>query len=88
MLRAKTSALVAALCLAAAAPAMAEDILVTQYKADPSGAPYGVALEKGILQKGRASISPASSPAPAAAVRCATRMATSISATATSRRAA
>ena len=51
MLRAKTSALVVALCLAAAAPAMAEDILVTQYKADPSGAPYGIALEKGFFKK-------------------------------------
>jgi NitT/TauT family transport system substrate-binding protein len=32
-------------------PALAEDILVTQYKADPSGAPYGVAIEKGIFKK-------------------------------------
>jgi NitT/TauT family transport system substrate-binding protein len=31
-------------------PAMAEDILVTQYKADPSGAPYGVALAKGFFK--------------------------------------
>ena len=30
---------------------MAEDILVTQYKADPSGAPYGVAIEKGFFKK-------------------------------------
>jgi NitT/TauT family transport system substrate-binding protein len=51
MLRAKSGALVVALCLAAAMPAMAEDILVTQYKADPSGAPWGVALEKGMLKK-------------------------------------
>jgi NitT/TauT family transport system substrate-binding protein len=51
MLRAKTSAFVAALCLVVAAPAMAEDILVTQYKADPSGAPYGIALEKGFFKK-------------------------------------
>jgi NitT/TauT family transport system substrate-binding protein len=37
--------------LAAAAPARAEDILVTQYKADPSGAPYGVAIDKGFFKK-------------------------------------
>jgi NitT/TauT family transport system substrate-binding protein len=30
---------------------MAEDILVTQYKADPSGAPYGVGIEKGFFKK-------------------------------------
>ena len=32
-------------------PAMAEDILVTQYKADPSGAPYGIAIDKGFFKK-------------------------------------
>jgi len=42
--------LVAAVTLAAT-PAMAIDILVTQYKADPSGAPYGVALAKGFFKK-------------------------------------
>jgi NitT/TauT family transport system substrate-binding protein len=31
-------------------PALAEDILVTQYKADPSGAPYGVGIEKGFFK--------------------------------------
>jgi len=41
---------------AAAAPAAAEDILVTQYKADPSGAPYGVAIEKGFFKKAGADI--------------------------------
>src|SRR5271156_4965324 len=40
-----------ALCIAAPMPAMAEDILVTQYKADPSGAPYGVAIDKGFFKK-------------------------------------
>jgi NitT/TauT family transport system substrate-binding protein len=39
------------LCTAASSPAEAEDILVTQYKADPSGAPYGVAIEKGFFKK-------------------------------------
>lgn len=40
-----------ALCIAALSPARAEDILVTQYKADPSGAPYGVAIDKGFFKK-------------------------------------
>jgi hypothetical protein len=45
-------ALVVALALATmAAPAAAEDLLVTQYRADPSGAPYGVALAKGFFAK-------------------------------------
>jgi NitT/TauT family transport system substrate-binding protein len=43
-------AIVACLMLAIV-PARAEDILVTQYKADPSGAPYGVAIEKGFFKK-------------------------------------
>ena len=38
------------LCFAAAAPSQAEDVLVTQYKADPSGAPFGVAIEKGFFK--------------------------------------
>jgi NitT/TauT family transport system substrate-binding protein len=46
-----TALCVFALCNAAPLPAMAEDILVTQYKADPSGAPYGVAIEKGMFKK-------------------------------------
>ena len=41
--------LIAALGLAAAAPADASDLLVTQYKNDPSGAPYGIAMEKGFF---------------------------------------
>jgi NitT/TauT family transport system substrate-binding protein len=41
--------LIAALGLAAAAPADASDLLVTQYKNDPSGAPYGIAIEKGFF---------------------------------------
>jgi NitT/TauT family transport system substrate-binding protein len=36
---------------AATAPARAENVLVTQYKADPSGAPYGVAIDKGFFKK-------------------------------------
>jgi NitT/TauT family transport system substrate-binding protein len=41
----------APLCFAAMGPASAEDVLVTQYKADPSGAPYGVGIEKGFFKK-------------------------------------
>lgn len=48
-------ALIVALCLpgmaALVVPAAAEDLLVTQYKADPSGAAYGVALAKGFFAK-------------------------------------
>ncbi len=32
-------------------PANATDLLVTQYKNDPSGAPYAIALEKGMFKK-------------------------------------
>jgi NitT/TauT family transport system substrate-binding protein len=56
MVQLKNSIIVFGLCLfalgvAAPLPAMAEDILVTQYKADPSGAPYGVGIEKGFFKK-------------------------------------
>src|SRR5579871_496280 len=44
-------AVCSAWCAAAAAPAMAEDLLVTQYKADPSGAPYGVGIDKGFFKQ-------------------------------------
>jgi NitT/TauT family transport system substrate-binding protein len=44
------STLVVAFALAAT-PASAIDVLVTQYKADPSGAPFGVAIEKGFFKK-------------------------------------
>jgi NitT/TauT family transport system substrate-binding protein len=47
----KQGLLILALCLPALAPAAAEDLLVTQYKADPSGAAYGVALAKGFFAK-------------------------------------
>jgi NitT/TauT family transport system substrate-binding protein len=40
-----------ALSLIALAPVNAEDLLVTQYKNDPSGAPYGIALAKGFFKK-------------------------------------
>lgn len=49
--RALAKTMFGALLLAsAAAQAFAEDILVTQYKADPSGAPYGVAIDKGFFK--------------------------------------
>jgi len=37
--------------LIAVAPTRGEDVLITQYKADPSGAPYGVAIEKGFFKQ-------------------------------------
>ncbi len=40
-----------AVAIVAPVPAWAEDILVTQYKADPSGAPYGVGIEKGFFKQ-------------------------------------
>jgi NitT/TauT family transport system substrate-binding protein len=43
--------LIIALGLAPAWPAHAADLLVTQYNNDPSGAPYGIALEKGLFKK-------------------------------------
>src|SRR5262249_21106525 len=50
MMRLKSGALALAL-IATAAPAAAEDLLVTQYKTDPSGASYAIALEKGYFKK-------------------------------------
>ena len=51
MLKHTTAAIAIAIGLAAVAPAQAEDILITQYKADPSGAPYGIAIEQGFFKK-------------------------------------
>jgi NitT/TauT family transport system substrate-binding protein len=47
----KINTIAAALVVLAFVPANAEDIVVTQYKADPSGAPYAVAMEKGFFKK-------------------------------------
>lgn len=47
----RSGAVAVAFCLAAATPLHAEDVLITQYKADPSGAPYGVAIDKGFFKK-------------------------------------
>jgi NitT/TauT family transport system substrate-binding protein len=44
-------ALAATVCLVTAAVVKAEDVVVTQYKADPSGAPFGVGIEKGFFKK-------------------------------------
>jgi len=41
----------AALVVIASVAASAEDIVITQYKADPSGAPYGIAIEKGFFKQ-------------------------------------
>jgi NitT/TauT family transport system substrate-binding protein len=43
--------LIFALTLTATSRAAALDLLVTQYKNDPSGAPYAIALEKGFFNK-------------------------------------
>ena len=50
------STIIAAVVLATATPVTAEDLVITQYKADPSGAPFGVALEKGFFKKAGADI--------------------------------
>ena len=47
----KSITLIVAIGLASTWPVDAADLLVTQYKNDPSGAPYGIALEKGFFQK-------------------------------------
>jgi NitT/TauT family transport system substrate-binding protein len=47
----KNGLLILALGLATAQPANADDLLVTQYKNDPSGASYAIALEKGFFKK-------------------------------------
>jgi NitT/TauT family transport system substrate-binding protein len=45
----------AAVCFAAAwltaGAVRAEDVVVTQYKADPSGAPFGIAIDRGFFKK-------------------------------------
>jgi NitT/TauT family transport system substrate-binding protein len=46
-----TGIFLAAICLAVTAPAKAEDVVVTQYKADPSGASFAVAIAKGFFKK-------------------------------------
>src|SRR5437763_16749021 len=46
-----TAIFVAALCIATATPALAEDVVVTQYKADPSGGAFGVPIAKGLFKK-------------------------------------
>jgi NitT/TauT family transport system substrate-binding protein len=50
-MKTKNAWLILALGLAATHPAVAEELLVTQYKNDPSGAPYAIALEKGFFKK-------------------------------------
>jgi len=56
MLQLRRSAIACAICLfatwlVASGTARAEDVLVTQYKADPSGAPFAVAIEKGFFKQ-------------------------------------
>jgi len=47
----RLSTLIVSLVLVGLVTARAEDLLVTQYKNDPSGAPYAIALEKGFFKK-------------------------------------
>jgi NitT/TauT family transport system substrate-binding protein len=47
----RLSAIIASALLAAMTTAQGADLLVTQYKNDPSGAPYAIALEKGFFKK-------------------------------------
>lgn len=54
MSRLRLSLVTALLCLAT--PARALDVVVTQYKADPSGAAFAIALEKGFFKKHGANI--------------------------------
>jgi len=51
MSKVSISPVLVALLLASAAPAAAEDVLVTQYKADPSGAAVAVAIDKGFFKQ-------------------------------------
>ena len=51
MFKSRALILAIALCIAAPIPALAEDVLITQYKADPSGAPYGVGINKGFFKQ-------------------------------------
>src|SRR5271165_1297327 len=51
MSKIRGSIAVAALFLMTTAATKAEDVLITQYKADPSGAPYGIAIEMGFFKK-------------------------------------
>jgi len=51
------SILVASLCLSATTAVKAEEVLVTQYKNDPTGAPFAIAIEKGFFKKAGIDIS-------------------------------
>lgn len=49
--------LAASLCLAATGASKAEEILITQYKNDPTGAPFAIGIEKGFFKKAGIDIS-------------------------------
>ncbi|HWP27019.1 MAG TPA: ABC transporter substrate-binding protein [Xanthobacteraceae bacterium] len=51
MLTLRLGAVIASALLATMTAAPAADLLVTQYKNDPAGAPYAIALEKGFFKK-------------------------------------
>lgn len=51
MFKISTGLLALGLAVVAAAPVKAEDVLVTQYKNDPTGAPFAIGIEKGFFKK-------------------------------------
>ena len=51
MSKISSSFVLVGLLLVSAAPAAAKDVLVTQYKADPSGAAFAVAIDKGFFKQ-------------------------------------
>ena len=57
MSRIAVSILVASLYLSTTAVVKAEEVLVTQYKNDPTGAPFAIAIEKGFFKKAGIEIS-------------------------------
>jgi NitT/TauT family transport system substrate-binding protein len=57
MSKISASILIASLFLATAVSVKAEEVLVTQYKNDPTGAPFAIAIEKGFFKKAGIDIS-------------------------------
>jgi len=51
MLQRKLIGIAVALGIAAPLPTSADEVLVTQYKVDPSGAPFAVAIAKGFIKQ-------------------------------------
>ena len=53
----RASILAASICLTTTISVKAEEVLVTQYKNDPTGAPFAIAIEKGFFKKAGIDIS-------------------------------